>query len=111
MLDANSLFAPTRALTSAQDRPLFVGRTELLDAACNALEPQGASLVLSGPRGIGKTSFAGQLMSRLCGRESPGSKRPVRCVWFSCSEETPDVNRLVLRLLRPSRSEYSSTLR
>jgi hypothetical protein len=90
----NELFAPSKALRS-DERDLFSGRSGYFKEALDALAVDASSLLVHGERGVGKTSFAWQLMEMLSGKKKlrerlgigvpPGLSRRT-CLWVECRD-------------------------
>lgn len=101
---------PHNAFTPAaeiQEIDRFAGRERELDGLSNALQSQGAQLVLYGQRGIGKSSLA-RVLIRLAGgdvdviarlKTKPFVKFDYVPVYFACDDSVVSVERLLLRLL------------
>jgi Cdc6-like AAA superfamily ATPase len=115
-----NLFSPSAAIRS-NNLSLFVGRTKLLEDAIQALGTLGASLVVYGDRGAGKTSFARVLMHLLnvSGREqkklfgfSRKVERPdksfLRCVWQEVHQGIATLEDLLYHLLQPNNPNLDS---
>ncbi len=60
-IDPNEIFVPSGVI---EDPKLFVGRSKELNQAQRALRQPGASLLIFGDRGLGKTTFVHQLELR-----------------------------------------------
>jgi len=101
---------PHNAFTPAkevQDIDRFAGRSELLDGLSNALQSDGAQIVLYGQRGIGKSSLsrvlsqmatnAGEAIARLS--EPPHDDFDYLPIYVTCDDSVSDVDKLCLRLL------------
>lgn len=101
---------PHNAFTPAkevQDIDRFAGRRELLDALSNALQSEGAQIVLYGQRGIGKSSLARVLaqlatsdktaLERL--KEKPHRKFDYVPIVLVCDDSVASIDKLCLRLL------------
>ena len=109
-----NLFSPSEEIRS-DNLSLFVGRTKLLEDAIQALGTPGASLVVYGDRGAGKTSFARVLMHLLSvsGRDQKKlfgfsrkvgkpDKSSLRCVWQEVDQGIATLEDLLYRLLQPN---------
>lgn len=92
---------------------LFVGRKEEMKEAISLLEG-GFSLLVTGEAGVGKTSFAWQLMELLsgvtetCDRWIYLPEVPHRCIWVDCRRLSKvTVEEILLKILLPTCEEYT----
>ena len=116
--DIQKLFQPTEAIRERSE--YFVGRSDLLEQCEKGLMAQNSSLVIYGERGVGKTSLAFQLRTRLSHSSSPptpgGSNNentdveappPAAIVWHESAHKTKHLTELLLRILQLSRNPES----
>ncbi|MGA2536072.1 MAG: ATP-binding protein, partial [Terracidiphilus sp.] len=106
-LDVLSLFRPSSPQPEGQWWQ-STERLQLLEKCEESLRQSGTSVVIAGERGIGKTSFAIQLLQRL---SSTATKRVgynlsklsqsqrTACIWFNCSLFVRNDEDLALGLL------------
>lgn len=101
---------PHNAFTPAkevQDIDRFAGRERELAAISNALQSDGAQLVLYGQRGIGKSSLARVLVQLATGDmevitrlpSKPFSEFDYLPIYFACDDSVTSIERLLVRLL------------
>lgn len=105
-----SKITPHNAFTPAkevQDIDRFAGRVELLDGLSNALQSDGAQIVLYGQRGIGKSSLS-RVLSQIATneraaidrlREKPHDAFDYLPIYITCDDSVSDVDKLCVRLL------------
>lgn len=105
-----SKITPHNAFTPAkevQDIDRFAGRSELLDALSNALQSDGAQIVLYGQRGIGKSSLS-RVLSQLATNQGTAIDRlpgkPHRSfdylpIYVTCDDSISNIDKLCVRLL------------
>jgi hypothetical protein len=110
-LKSSDIFSVGEPITR-QKKHLFVGRTEEMRSALRCIEDE-FSLLITGEKGVGKTSFAWQLMELLAGVPemcdywlwSPNQN--YRCVWLDILEEVNSLEQLYPRLLLSSCEDYT----
>ncbi len=91
---------------------LFVGRDEDIKKVVKAIELD-SSLLIKGEKGIGKTSFAWQLMELLsgvpktCDNLNYFPKENASCIWLDCNSKMNSLEDILINLLRPSYAEYT----
>lgn len=101
---------PHNAFTPAkevQDIDRFAGRGRELDALSNALQSEGAQLVLYGQRGIGKSSLARVLAQLAAGDKDVLARLPTKPfvqfdyvpIYFACDDTVQSIQKLLVRLL------------
>lgn len=101
---------PHNAFTPAkevQDIDRFAGRAELLNSLADALQSDGAQIVLYGQRGIGKSSLS-RVLSQIASNDTAAierlSAKPHEAfdflpIYLSCDDSITDVEKVCLRLL------------
>lgn len=107
MIDARQMFVHKQAIRHDNQR-FFTGRQSLLSTALDALAIPGAAMIVHGDAGVGKTSFAWQLLEILQGnralvaRLNIATQHPVDkyyCVWIQYNQGMVDVDAILLGLL------------
>jgi Cdc6-like AAA superfamily ATPase len=117
-LRSSDLFAPKTSLWGRQ-AVLFSGRSAKVREGVEAVEVPGATAVIYGDRGVGKTSYAWQLFEILNGNEGVRKLYPELdepegefvCFWIECEQRYRNVPGLLLALLRPTHGKKGITLR
>lgn len=110
-LRPEDLFCPGEPI-KRRNKDLFVGRSEEMKEALDLIE-SGFSLVITGEKSVGKTSFAWQFMellageSETCDRWQWSPNQPYRCVWLDCTNKMPDLEGVLISLLQPSTRDYT----
>lgn len=101
---------PHNAFTPAkevQDIDRFAGRGKELGALADALQSDGAQLVLYGQRGIGKSSLARVLSQLAVGDKEVLARLPTKPftkfdylpIYFACDDSIQSVEKLLVRLM------------
>jgi hypothetical protein len=91
---------------------LFVGRDEDIKKAIKVIESD-FSLLIKGEEGVGKTSFAWQLMELLSGvAETCDSlnyfpEKYAHCIWLDCNSTMKTPEDILINLLHPSCADYT----
>ena len=107
--DPRSYFAHKQAIRKA-NRRFFAGRKDIFPEAVDGLGVPGSAGVIFGERGVGKTSFAWQLLEILRGDctllDKLGVKpaleiRAHECLWVQCRKGMVDIHGALLALMRP----------
>jgi hypothetical protein len=107
MIDPRDLFLPDRPLRDGHEE-LFQGRRELLQEVLGTMCTPGASMVLAGDLGVGKTSLAWQVMRVLTGNPKilnhlkvrlSFTIAPARCVWLQCNRSMRDLDDVLIALM------------
>jgi hypothetical protein len=110
-LRPEDLFCPGRPIKHDRQE-LFVGRRKEMSEAVKNIDA-GFSLVIAGEAGVGKTSFAWQLMELLSGEPETCDRwlwspdRPYRCVWLDCNTTMKTLEDVLINLLQPSCRNYT----
>lgn len=100
----HNAFTPAREV---QDIDRFAGRGRELSALSEALQSEGAQLVLYGQRGIGKSSLARVLSQLATGDREVVARLPAKPfssfdyvpIYFACDDSVTSIERLLVRLL------------
>lgn len=103
-LTPHNAFTPAKEV---QDIDRFAGRGRELLAVSNALQSDGAQLVLYGQRGIGKSSLARVLLQLATGDRDVVARLPTKPfstfdyvpIYFACDDSVTSIERLLVRLL------------
>lgn len=110
-LRPEDLFCPGEPI-KRRKKHLFVGRFSEMKEALDWIK-SGFSLVITGEKGVGKTSFAWQLMELLTGEPETcdhwqwSPNQPYRCVWLSCSTEIQSIENILSKLLQSSCCDFT----
>jgi hypothetical protein len=106
-LEAFDLFSPKQALRSSNQK-IFTGRRDLIKNAIKQIALPGASIVLYGDKGVGKTSLGWQLLEIFKGNYSileqlgitfPKKLKQYDCLWISCSSEMISIEGVLIELM------------
>jgi hypothetical protein len=110
-IDPNELFFPNKAIRQ-ENKQFFAGRGDLLSDACLRVGKNDFSAVIYGDRGVGKTSFAWQLLERISGdltlAENEGlNLHNCKCIWLQCREDMQNIEGVLLSLLKDSTKNFT----
>jgi hypothetical protein len=108
-IDPQDLFVLDEAIRW-QRRSFFVGRSDEFRSAISVLHRRSTSLVIYGERGIGKTSFAWQLLELLAREGTEQCKvvntrlplRKKKAVWLECTRHMESLTDLIATVLGAS---------
>lgn len=100
----HNVFTPAKEV---QDIDRFAGRGKELGALSDALQSDGAQLVLYGQRGIGKSSLARVLNQLAIGDKEVLARLPVKPfttfdylpIYFACDDSIQSIDKLLVRLM------------
>ncbi len=112
-LKPDDIFSVGQPITRDK-KHLFVGRSDEMKNALDLLNG-GFSLVITGEAGVGKTSFAWQLMELMAGSEETWDcwhlpDKPTNtyhCIWYDIPKGITDINEIFKRMLKPSAQDYT----
>lgn len=106
MLDPRKIFSHKQAIRN--NRELFSGRNDFFTKALDGFTVPGSAMAIIGERGVGKTSFAWQIMEILSGNRALVDDLGVRtnlpvdefhCVWVQCRTSMVDPYGAILETL------------
>ena len=114
-IDPKKLFFPNKAIRQ-ENKQFFAGRRDLLRDAYLRVGRDDFSALIYGDRGVGKTSFAWQLLELLSGDRTlaesgdlnlPANPSKCKCVWLQCQDYMQNIEAVLLSLLKDSLREHS----
>jgi hypothetical protein len=114
-IDPKKLFFPNKAIRR-ENNQFFAGRRDLLRDACLRVGRDDFSALVYGDRGVGKTSFAWQLLELLSGDRTlagsgdlnlPNHLDECKCIWLQCQNYMQNIEGVLLSLLKDSLREHS----
>lgn len=105
--DIHSLFSPSQHI---DDPKWFAGRRDVIESALQTLCTPGASMIVFGERGSGKTSFVEMVKLLAAGnshliykhnfqKRFPPNKLKFKVVSFTCNEETNSTGKVLQNLI------------
>ena len=117
-LRPKDLFTPKGSLRGNHAK-LFSGRASIVVDAVEAIEVPGASAIIYGDRGVGKSSFAWQLFEILERNKEVYQQYPELgdldneyvCLWIECEKRYQNVAGVLLSLLRETVGKRGRTIK